>query len=248
MKTYGLIGFPLEHSFSKNYFSKKFIELNLSEQVYENFPLQDLKQFSDLIKNNSDLIGLNITIPYKQSILSYLDEMSDEAKEIGAVNTIKIIRNSGTIHLKGFNTDVYGFSLSLKPFLKNIHQRALILGNGGAAQAVKFVLKNLGIDFIQVSRTSAKNTITYDQLNEYILKSHLLIVNTTPLGMSPNVETFPDLPYHYLTEDHLLYDLVYNPEKTIFLKRGEEKGALCLNGMSMLKLQAEKSWEIWNSN
>ncbi|MDQ3191827.1 MAG: shikimate dehydrogenase [Bacteroidota bacterium] len=247
MKKYGLIGFHLSHSFSKQYFQDKFTREKIAAS-YELFELENLEGLIPLIENQS-LNGLNVTIPFKQSVIPYLDEINDVAKETGAVNCINIINNNGKKYLIGYNTDVYGFKQSIKPFLESNHERALIFGTGGASKAVAYVLKEIGIDFLFVSRDPSKaaNTIAYQDLNEYAIKAHKLIINTTPLGMYPNTETSPDIPYSALTADHLLYDLVYNPGETVFLKKGKEKGAVTMNGISMLHLQAEKSWEIFNS-
>ncbi|HET6244070.1 MAG: shikimate dehydrogenase [Bacteroidetes bacterium] len=244
MNHYGLIGYPLSHSYSKKYFQEKFITEKIAAH-YELFELKTLDEFPALIKNNT-LEGLNVTIPYKQSIIPFLDVLDQTAQETGAVNCIKIIHQENKNLLKGYNTDVYGFKQSIKPFLESKHERALILGTGGASKAVAFVLKQIGIDCLFVSRTSGKpNSIAYQDINEYVIKAHLLIVNTSPLGMFPHPEYFPDLPYSDLTSEHFLYDLIYNPEETVFLKKGKEKGALTMNGISMLHLQAEKSWEIF---
>lgn len=245
MKQFGLLGHPLTHSFSKQYFEDKFRKESIKNCTYELFDIEDILDFN-LIKNTPELTGLNITIPYKESIIKYLDEIDEDAQLIGAVNTIKI--NPNTKKTKGFNTDYYGFKNSLKPFLQNTHERALILGTGGASKAVLYVLKELNIDCLFVSRTPKNdNEISYEDVNEYVIKHHLLIINTTPLGTYPNIENYPDISYEYLTSNHLLYDLVYNPEETVFLKKGKEKGCLTINGLQMLKLQAENSWEIWNS-
>jgi shikimate dehydrogenase len=247
MNKYGLIGSQLTHSFSKTYFQEKFDKENIIAS-YELFELSNLDNFIAFIENNS-LNGLNVTIPFKQAVIPYLDEIDSVAKESGAVNCIKITIDNGRKTLIGYNTDVYGFKQSIKPFLESKHERALILGAGGASKAVAYVLKEIGIDYLFVSRDplGAANTIAYQDLNEYVIKAHKLIINTTPLGMYPNTGTSPDLPYSALTADHLLYDLVYNPEETVFLKKGKEKGAVTMNGLSMLHLQAEKSWEIFNS-
>lgn len=247
MKKFGLIGFPLTHSFSKNYFEQKFASQHIEDCSYENFGLQSIELFPDLILSETNLTGLNVTIPYKEKIFSYLDETDEQAKQTGAVNTIKIIKTGDRIKLTGYNTDIYGFSMSIKPFLKNTHHRALILGNGGAAKAVIYVLKNLGIDYLIITRHPENNELGYESLNEYIIKSHLLIINTTPAGMYPNINDCPAIPYQFLNAEHLLYDLIYNPEETLFMQKGKMNGATVLNGLSMLKLQAEKSWEIWNS-
>lgn len=243
MKQYGLIGKTLSHSFSKKYFEEKFKRENINA-VYENFELNDISQVEGLFSIHSNLCGLNVTIPYKEQIIPYLDEVDEQARKIGAVNTIYIDKETGK--KKGYNTDVYGFKQSLKPFLENQHQRALILGTGGASKAVAYVLNELGITTAFVSRTpQLENQLSYDELNENILASFLLIVNTTPLGTFPNVDEKPTINYDAITPNHLLYDLVYNPAETAFLKEGKKRGALTINGEQMLQLQAEKAWEIW---
>lgn len=251
MKKFGLIGFPLTHSFSEKYFSEKFAKDKINDCSYNNFLLKNLDDFTALVKSIPELAGLNITIPYKQKIIPFLDKVDDEAKIIGAVNTIKIQHSaSGNLNLTGYNTDVYGFEKSLHPLLKKTHRKALVLGSGGGAKAVEFVLKKSGIEFLMVSRGSTSAllapSITYENLNEKIMNENLLIINTTPLGMFPDTTRFPPIPYEFISSKHLLYDLVYNPEQTIFLKRGKEQGAKIKNGLEMLQLQAEKSWEIWN--
>jgi shikimate dehydrogenase len=259
MKKFGLIGFPLGHSFSKKYFTEKFESQGLTDHKYELFPLENISDVQELIIANADLCGLNVTIPHKIGIMFYLDKVTPEAKAIDAVNCIKIIKQkpvesfftgeftSMKVRLEGHNTDAYGFEASLKPLLKKFHNKALVLGSGGAARAVTFVLDKLNIDFKVVSRKSIRKQIKYSQLNQSMIKEHLLIINTTPLGMSPDVTSCPDIPYEHLTDRHLLYDLVYNPAETEFLKRGKDKGATIKNGEEMLHLQAEKAWEIWNS-
>jgi len=243
MARFGLIGKSLGHSFSKSYFKEKF-QKETSGHSYENFELASIAEFPKLLAQNPDLKGLNVTIPYKESVIPFLDELDPVAAEIGAVNTISIFNRK----TKGFNTDVIGFKNSLKPFLKHGMEKALILGTGGASKAVAYVLNNLGINCFFVSRDSSNlNTLAYEILNEEAMKQFKLIVNTTPLGTFPKVDEFPMLPYEYLTTDHLLYDLIYNPSQTVFLKRGEEKGATTLNGLSMLKSQAEASYQIWLS-
>lgn len=243
MKQYGLIGKTLSHSFSKKYFEEKFKRENINA-VYENFELNDISQVEGLFSIHSNLCGLNVTIPYKEQIIPYLDEVDEQARKIGAVNTIYIDKEIGK--MKGYNTDVYGFKQSLKPFLENQHQRALILGTGGASKAVAYVLNELGITTAFVSRTpQLENQLSYDELNENILASFLLIVNTTPLGTFPNIDEKPTINYDAITPNHLLYDLVYNPAETAFLKEGKKRGALTINGEQMLQLQAEKAWEIW---
>jgi len=242
---FGLIGKTLSHSFSREYFTNKFKQLQLAEYYYENFELSSIEDFPNLVKNTKDLKGLNVTIPYKQQVISYLDELDQDAKAIGAVNCIKISDHK----LKGYNTDFYGFKQSIKPFLEPQHQRALVLGTGGSSKAVAYALKSVGVEiyFVTTSEKKGSNYFKYDEINEHVLNAFKLIVNTTPLGMSPHINECPPLPYEYLTSGHLCYDLIYNPEETLFLKKAKENGAVTMNGLSMLKLQAEKSWEIWNS-
>lgn len=240
---YGLIGKTLTHSFSKKYFSQKFLEESLSYCSYNNYELKHINHFPALIKNTISLKGLNVTIPYKTEIIQYLDELDEASKKIGAVNTVKFYDNK----LLGFNTDVIGFENSIKPLLKEHHTKALILGTGGAAKAVEFVFEKMGILYLSVSRSKKDNSITYQNLNETILDQYSIIINTTPLGMFPNIESCPAIPYEYIGENHLLYDLVYNPDITTFLKMGKERGTDIKNGLEMLQLQAEASWEIWNN-
>jgi len=247
-KLFGLIGYPLDHSFSKNYFTEKFKKAELTDHQYLNFPIDSIDKIETLLKKHPNLNGLNVTIPYKEKVIPYLDEISQEAKAIGAVNTIKILRDSNKIRLKGFNTDAAGFKKSLKPFLTFKHERALILGTGGASKAVAHVLKNMGIEYLFVSRTPKNDqTIGYDQVNQYVIKFHLLIINTSPVGTFPNVNDSPDIPYEFISNEHFLYDLIYNPERSLFLQKGKEKGAKILNGYDMLINQAEEAWKIWNS-
>ncbi len=236
MKQYGLIGKTLSHSFSKKYFEEKFKRENI-DAVYENFELNDISQVEELFSALPNLCGLNVTIPYKEQIIPYLDEVDEQAQKIGAVNTIYIDKKTGK--KKGYNTDYYGFKQSLKPFLENQHQRALILGTGGASKSVAYVLNELGIITAFVSRNpNTENQLSYDDLNENLMQSFLLIVNTTPLGTFPNVEEKPPINYDFITANHLLYDLVYNPVETAFLKEGKKRGALTINGEQMLQLQA----------
>lgn len=243
MKLFGLIGHPLTHSFSKKYFEEKFKNEAINNCSYEFFDIDSIEKIKVIIDNNENLKGLNVTIPYKEKVIPFLNELSEEAKKIGAVNTIKI-ENSKLI---GYNTDYYGFKQSLKPFIEINHERALILGTGGASKAVFHALNDLNIQCILVSRNPKKeNEISYDEVNEYVLKYHQIIVNTTPVGTFPNVNEKPLLNYDCVTSQHLLYDLVYNPELTQFLAEGQRKGATTLNGYQMLQLQAEKAWKIWN--
>jgi len=243
---YGLIGKNISYSFSKSFFSKKFDTLKLENCSYENFDLSSIDELPLILNENIGILkGLNVTIPYKQKIFKYLDEVDKDAKQIGAVNTIKI---SNDLKLKGFNTDVYGFENSLKPMLKEYMKHALILGTGGASKAVAFVLNNLNIDFKFVSRsTKNEETISYRSIDQNILEKYTLVINCTPLGTFPDIEKSPDLPYHMLTHKHLLFDLIYNPVLSSFLKKGSEYGTITKNGQEMLELQADRSWEIWNS-
>ena len=242
MKQYGLIGKSLGHSFSKSYFENKFIKEQIQNASYSNFPLESIEEFKSLIKKTT-FRGLNVTIPYKSSIIPFLDELSEETKSIGAVNTIQFKNN----RLIGYNTDYLGFHKAIKPFLQNTMEQALILGTGGASKAVVYALEKIGIKCLCVSRLPNEQQLNYNQLNDLVLKHHLLIVNTTPLGTAPNINECPDIPYQFITEQHLLVDLVYNPEETLFLKKGRENLANILNGKSMLIHQAEEAWKIWNS-
>jgi shikimate dehydrogenase len=247
MKKYGLTGYPLTHSFSKRFFTEKF-EKEKIDATYENFEIESISQFPEIIKNTPGLTGLNVTIPYKEKVIPLLNELDEAAEKVGAVNTVKIIRKGENIFLKGFNTDTYGFEASLKPLLKTHHVKALILGTGGASKAIKFVLNKLGISFISASIEELKeNEIRYEEIDQKMMEERLLIINATPLGTFPKTETFPPIPYDFITEKHLLFDLVYNPEETLFMKKGKEKGAAVKNGYEMLLQQALKSYEIWNS-
>lgn len=248
MQTYGLIGYPLEHSFSQKYFTDKFKSEGLSQCQYINYPLEHIELIKEIIDRDNSLIGLNVTIPYKQLVLNYLDERDEISKKIGAVNTIKIERAEGKVSLKGYNTDAYGFYHSLQPHLKKRHDSALILGTGGSSRAVAYVLDELGIHYIYVSRNPReKSQLSYMDLCGPVLYNFQIIINTSPVGMYPDVNNSPDIPYDFIAKDHILFDLIYNPEETLFLKKGKEKGAQIINGLSMLHLQAERSWEIWNS-
>ncbi len=247
MTLFGLIGYPLGHSFSVPYFTKKFGEEGIRSE-YRNFPLENIEEFEELVRREPALAGLNVTVPYKQEIIPYLDALDRTARSIQAVNTIVFCRKEGRISLLGYNTDVIGFERSLKDHLKPGHQKALVLGTGGSSKAVVFVLNRLGITCRMVSRNKGEGVLTYEQLDGKIMVEHPLVINTTPLGMFPEVETCPAIPYDSVTRDHLLFDLVYNPEKTRFLSRGEEQGATIVNGYGMLVHQAEASWEIWNKD
>ena len=247
MRLFGLTGFPLSHSFSAAYFRKKFESESIPDAVYRLFPLENISLISQFVEENEELHGFNVTIPYKVAILPYLHQLSDEASAVGAVNCVKIHRSEQGIELTGYNTDVYGFRKSLSPLLKPWHIKALVLGTGGAAKAVSYTLEELGIDFTLVSRAKQTDaTLLYTELTEEIISSHLLIINTTPAGMYPNTDICPDIPYRFLNDQHLLYDLIYNPSETLFLQMGRKAGASTANGLQMLALQAEKSWEIWN--
>ena len=243
MKLYGLLGKTLKHSFSKTYFTNKFSALGITDCRYENFELASINELPQLLIDKPSIKGLNVTIPYKQDVLQFLDEKNDIVKEVNACNCIKISEG----RLSGYNTDVVGFLQSLKKLLESYHTHALILGTGGSSKAVEYALKTLGINYQNVSREKRLSAIPYDELDKDILTSHQVIINTTPLGMFPNTGEAPPIPYELLTPRHLLFDLIYNPEKTVFLKMGEEKGAKIANGMEMLLLQAEESWRIWNS-
>lgn len=243
MRQFGLIGYPLSHSFSPGYFQDKFKRENITNANYTAFPLQQIDQVKELVKQNPSLAGINVTIPYKQSIIPYLHQLSDEAAAIGAVNTVKFTNNGWL----GYNTDAHGFMQSLLPCIQNKTVKgALVLGTGGASKAVVYVLQKLDIPFLLVSRNKTTAAITYDDIDEVTIEKHQLIINTTPLGMSPNVKNYPTLPYESLDSSHILYDLIYNPEETEFMKKGIERGSTVKNGLEMLHLQAEKSWDIWN--
>lgn len=243
---YGLIGFPLGHSFSENFFNQKFTSEEIDAK-YTNFEIPNIDNINDIIKDNPNLNGLNVTIPYKEQVIPYLDDIDITASEIGAVNVVKFIRNGNNLILKGFNSDVIGFCNSLKPLLKPHHTHALVLGTGGAAKAIAHGLKSLGIEPIYASRTKKDGVLTYNELTPEIIEKYQVIVNTTPAGMYPHVDTCPDIPYHLLTPQHLCYDVVYNPEVTLFMKKSQEQGAMVKNGLEMLILQALAAWDIWNS-
>ena len=241
MDKYGLIGYPLGHSFSIGYFNEKFKNEGIDAK-YINFEIPSIEDFPEILASHTDLKGLNVTIPYKEAVLPLLDWQSEALVAIKACNTIKILPSG---ELKGYNTDYIGFRDSLVPHLKPYHNRALILGTGGASKAVAFTLSMLEIPYQLVSREATDEAISYQELTREVIESHPLIVNTTPLGTSPHTEAFPPIPYQWVTSRHLLYDLIYNPEKTTFLAKGEAQGATIINGYSMLVLQAEAAWEIW---
>jgi shikimate dehydrogenase len=242
MRVFGLIGFPLSHSFSKKYFTRKFREDGIDAE-YENFPLQDITGLPSVIKDHPSLEGINVTIPHKQSVIAYLHKISEVVRETGACNCLRIRNNT----LEGFNTDVMGFEASLSAHLAPAHNKALVIGTGGAAKAVCYVLGKKGIPYLQVSRTSRGEIVGYKDISPAVVREHRLIINTTPLGMFPDTGSFPDIPYDALGEGHYLFDLVYNPSITLFLQKGRERGAIIENGYHMLELQAEESWKIWNS-
>lgn len=239
-RQFGLIGYPLSHTFSPSYFAKKYEEEGINDAIYKACPLEKIEMVEALFETHN---GINVTIPYKEQVIPFLDELDEAAAKIGAVNTIKV-ENGRT---KGFNTDVYGFEASLKPLLTPHHQKALVFGTGGASKAIVYVLEHLNIPHFLVSRKPKSDCITYEDISEDLAEEYKLLINTTPLGMSPNVNQAVLFPYNRITDKHLLYDLVYNPEETLFLKKGREKNATTKNGLEMLHLQAEKSWQIWNN-
>lgn len=243
MNTYGLIGYPLGHSFSRKFFTEKFAKEGIDAQ-YLNFEIPSIEEFPNIIKNSSTLRGLNVTIPYKQQVMQYLDDISEEAKAIGAVNVVKV----GKEGLTGYNSDVIGFVNSIKPLLKSHHKKALILGTGGASKAIRYGLEEkLGIETLFVSRKAHEGIITYKDVTADMLQEYEVIVNCSPVGMFPHANECPSLPYEAMNAAHLLYDLVYNPEETLFMKKGAARGATVKNGLEMLHLQALASWDFWNN-
>ncbi len=245
-KIYGLIGFPLTHSFSKTYFNNKFESENINAE-YLNFEIPDIGDLMEVVAEYPDLCGLNVTIPYKEQVIPYMDEMDADAAAIGAVNVIKFIRSKGDdLRFKGYNSDIVGFCDSIRPLLTPYRDKALVLGTGGASKAVVRGLQNLGVESQLVSRNKKEGVITYGEIDAEIMATHKIIVNTTPLGMYPHVDECPDIPYGLLTPQHLCYDLLYNPDVTLFMKRAREMGAEVKNGLEMLLLQAFESWRIWN--
>ena len=241
MDKYGIIGNPLGHSFSKRFFTEKFAREGIDAE-YLNFQIPEIGKLTEVLQENPELRGINVTLPYKTEVIPFLDELSDEAREIGAVNVVQI-RNG---HLKGFNSDIIGFTRSIQPLLKPHHRKALILGTGGASRAIRVGLTRLGLEWKYVSRTPREGMITYEDITAETLREYEVIVNCSPVGMFPKVDECPAIPYEFLTQDHLLYDLVYNPENTLFMKKGALQGAVVKNGLEMLHLQAIASWEFWN--
>ena len=242
-KVFGLIGKNISYSFSKKYFTDKFEKEEMLGYSYENFDLQAISQFPKIIRENPNLRGLNVTIPYKEKIIPYLDKLDENASKIGAVNCIKFTKKG---KLKGYNTDYYGFKKSLEPLLQTHHQKALILGTGGASKAVAFALEELGILYTFVSRSKKENALDYKYINATTFDNYQIIINCTPLGTHPNIEEFPPIPYEFFTGEHIAFDLIYNPEETEFLKRAKANNAITKNGYEMLVLQAERGWKIWN--
>ena len=248
MDKYGLIGYPLKHSFSIVYFNEKFKAENIDAE-YVNFEIPRIEEFMEVVEENPNLCGLNVTIPYKEQVIPYLDELDKDTAKIGAVNVIKIIRQpKGKVKLVGYNSDIIGFTRSFEPLLKpDVHTHALILGTGGASKAIFRGLENLGIKSTFVSRTKKNDEVmTYEELTPEVMQQYKIIVNCTPVGMYPKVDECPAIPYDQLTTDHLLYDLLYNPDETLFMKKGRAQGATVKNGLEMLLLQAFAAWEIWH--
>ena len=247
MDTYGIIGHPLGHSFSPDFFNQKFADENI-RAVYKKFEIPAIENLYEVLDSNPELKGLNVTIPYKEKVISFLDEISVEAREIGAVNVVKVSQKKGERYLKGYNSDVIGFTRSIEPLLEPYHKKALILGTGGASKAVQVGLKSLGLDYIFVSRYERPGTVTYSNIKAEDMEEYNVIVNCTPCGMFPNVDQCPLLPYEGMSRKTLLYDLVYNPNETLFMRKGMAQGATVKNGLEMLLLQAYASWDFWNSN
>lgn len=247
MDKYGLIGYPLGHSFSISYFNQKF-EDEAIDAVYENFEIPTIELLPEVLASNPNLRGLNVTIPYKEKVISYLDAISPEARAIGAVNVIKVTHEGRNVSLKGYNSDVIGFTRSIEPMLEKYHKKALILGTGGASKAVSYGLKSLGLETVFVSRYEKEGTIQYKDVTPDVVREYNVIVNCTPCGMYPHTEECPQLPYEAMDSHTILYDLIYNPDQTLFMKRGAEHGASTKNGLEMLLLQAFASWEFWHGN
>ena len=245
MKKYGIIGYPLGHSFSPGYFNEKFQNEGI-DAVYEKYELPVITDIQAIIDYTQGLCGFNVTIPYKEKVMSYLDNVSPEARAIGAVNVVKVTEKDGKKHLEGYNSDLIGFTRSIQPLLEAHHKKALVLGTGGASKAITYGLHQLGIETVLVSRHQKDGTIQYGQINKEIMEEYTIIVNCTPCGMAPHFDECPAIPYCHITPKHLLFDLIYNPDETLFLKNGREQGAVTKNGLEMLLLQAEGAWEIWN--
>lgn len=245
MKKFGIIGYPLGHSFSPGYFNEKFQNEGI-DAIYEKYELPVITDLQAIIDYTQDLCGFNVTIPYKEKVMSYLDVISPEARAIGAVNVVKVTNKDGKKHLEGYNSDLIGFTRSIQPLLEAHHKKALVLGTGGASKAVMYGLHKLGIETMLVSRYQKNKTIQYEQIDEEVMKEYTVIVNCTPCGMAPHFDECPAIPYCHITPKHLLFDLIYNPDETLFLKNGREQGAVTKNGLEMLLLQAEGAWEIWN--
>ena len=244
MRRFGLIGKDISYSFSRNYFKNKFETEDIKNTTYENFDLENIALFQSKLKQENDINGFNVTIPYKESVMPFLDKLNKKAEAIGAVNTIKITKKGKYV---GYNTDYYGFKKTLKPFLKKRHKKALILGTGGASKAIAYALKSLGIDYYFVSRNPGENVkYTYLELTDEIIEMHQIIINSTPLGTFPDIDVCPNIPYQAISKQHILFDLIYNPSETKFLRLGKQNNATIVNGERMLELQAEKSWSIWN--
>jgi shikimate dehydrogenase len=242
VKRYGLIGYPLGHSFSKQYFSEKFQREEIEAAVFDNYPISDINQLPEILQTVENLLGLSVTIPYKEQVLQYVTEQSEEVQATGATNSLHI-RNG---HIKAFNTDIIGFEQSFAPMLRPGNEKALVLGTGGAAKAVHFVLKKMNIPFLSVSRQAKEGCIPYAAIDTEMMKAYSIIINCTPAGMEPHINTCPPLPYHLITPAHCLFDLVYKPSTTVFMQHGQKAGAVVKNGFDMLLLQAEASWKIWN--
>jgi shikimate dehydrogenase len=246
MKKYGLLGYPLGHSFSKTFFNQKFSSEKIDAE-YVNFEIENIKELKNIIKENPTLCGLNVTLPHKVSVMPLLDSITENAKNIGAVNVIKFNKGLfGKLKLEGHNSDIIGFKKSIEPMLNESHHKALILGTGGSSKAIYHGLQQLGISAKYVARTNKKDCLLYEEITKEVIEEHTVIVNATPVGMSPKVDECPNIPYQFLTPNHILYDLLYNPDETMFMKKGKAQGATVKNGLEMLLVQAYVSWEIWN--
>lgn len=243
-KIFGLIGFPLGHSFSKSYFNEKFHVENINAE-YINYEIDDIENFNTII-NDPSICGLNVTIPYKKSVMTKLNEIDEIAKEVGAVNVIKFIRKNGALYLKGYNTDIVGFKNSISPLIGKENKYALILGTGGVSKAIEYSLKTMGIESLFVSRSAKPNVITYEQITKKIMEQYTIIVNASPVGMYPNIDNAPNIPYEFISEKHIVFDTIYNPTETLFMKLASKRGATVKNGLDMLKGQAVAAWDIWN--